>query len=367
MTIRAVRPSRRYRVLWYVLCAAAALVIGNGRALPDSSNSQIAIVNLSDHNFWVSWQTDSPVEGSILFGPTCATATVYESEEPSNGFVHLVNAGGSLHAATQYFYRIVDGGASSPCMTVTTLPHAATGTDAPRLGGTVQYGAPACGTSAPGVLVTASIRHNGTTSLPLAAMTGPDGRYEITLGEVADASGVRMAPQPGDALTVIAVASSDDTTTTNAAYNPPPNAPQRVDVCLAGAPPTVTSTPTSTPVVTPTETPTATDVPTSAAEPTDTPTPTGIHIHIRARLAVSSVRRGTRQHIYVTTDIGAYIQLVVTYSDGSRPYVGYGKTPRGTWNRQWLVRARRAGNAAARLRVTEKGHKRYYTLRFRVL
>jgi hypothetical protein len=73
-----------------------------------------------------------------------------------------------------------------------------------------------------------------------------------------------------------------------------------------------------------------------------------------------------RETISVKTPVGAHIHLIVTYTDGSTEYDGYGNTPGGSWQRNWRIKALHACTGSAHLIVTFAGRTRNYTLHFQV-
>jgi len=290
----------RWAFLYAVLLGLVTLLTPAGRALAATNSAPLA-VNVGAHDFGVEWTTDQQLTGSIIYGTTCASAISTGAEIDSNGYVHLADAGNgttTIAASTTYYYKLVDqmgnrqtiddnGG---QCYRVTTLPESNGILSSDAVIGLVDY-LPDCTQPALGALVTVTVTHGNTQSLPLAVTSSPTGGWFIVVGQATDASGNLLHPVAGDALNISVAAALGNTKTETASYNPkagPDGVQQAPDVCLAqpsAAPAgtvsrgsTATLTPTGTVVAStavPTTTVTGTPPATSTASPTSTATVTG--------------------------------------------------------------------------------------------
>jgi hypothetical protein len=295
-------------------------------------DSAVSVVNLDQANFAVSWFTDVPVTGSILFGTSCAAATTPgQPESPSDGYIHLVSATtGTLASSTTYFFKVVSGSSvddnGGACYQTTTEPVNETLGIPNSVQGTVTD-PPACTSPASGVLVTVTFADSGDTTLPLAVTTAGDGSWLVVPANATDAFGNAVTLQTGDPINVTVAASSSDTASNTYSYDPT-QSPQDVgSICLPnpiGSPsPTSTGSPTVTP--TPASTGTVTVSPTT----TGTPIPGGSHLTLSpsdtapgAPLTVS----GSGFQSTASSGVNAIVHLVVTLSDGSTSDLGQSPT-----------------------------------------
>jgi len=285
----------RWAFLYAVLLGLVTLLTPAGRALAATNSAPLA-VNVGAHDFGVEWTTDQPLTGSIIYGTTCASAISTGAEIDSNGYVHLADAGNgttTIAASTTYYYKLVDqmgnrqtiddnGG---QCYRVTTLPESNGILSSDAVIGLVDY-LPDCTQPALGALVTVTVTHGNTQSLPLAVTSSPTGGWFIVVGQATDASGNLLHPVAGDTLNISVAAALGNTKTETASYNPkagPDGVQQVPDVCLAqpsaapagtvnpGSTATLTPTVTGTPPATSTATVTGTPPATSTATVTGTP------------------------------------------------------------------------------------------------
>jgi len=290
-----------------LLLGLAALLTPARHALAATNSSPLA-VNIGAHDFAVEWTTDQSLTGSIIYGTSCASAVSTGAEIDSNGYVHLAyasNGSTTIAATTTYYYKLVDQVGNTTtiddnggrCYRVTTLPEPNDTLSADSVAGLVNY-LPDCMQPAFGALVTLTVTHGSTQSLPLAVTSSPTGEWFIIIGQATDASGKLLHPVAGDTLNISVAAALGNTKTETVSYNPnaaPDGVQQVPNVCLAkpsGAPvgtvspgstATLTSTVTgTTPVATgtsapstaiPTATITGTPPPTGTASPTGTATP----------------------------------------------------------------------------------------------
>ena len=285
----------RWALLGAVLLGVATLLTPAHRALAATNSAPLA-VNIEAHDFGVEWTTDQSLTGSIIYGATCTSAIATGAEIDSNGYVHLADASNgttTIAASTTYYYKLVDQVGNSQtiddnggqCYRVTTLPESNGILSADTVIGLVHY-LPDCTQPALGALVTVTVTHGSTQSLPLAVTSSPTGGWFIVVGQATDASGNLLHPVAGDALNISVATALGETKTETASYNPSaaPDGVQEVpDVCLAqpsAAPagtvsPGSTATLTPTATVVPTATVTGTPPATSTASPTSTDSPTG--------------------------------------------------------------------------------------------
>ncbi len=240
-----------------ILGVLSPLGPGTSVLAQSANDSKVQVVNLSSTDFSVSWFTDAPVTGSIMWGTTCAGATNPGlPESPGDGYVHLVTAidpnGPGLGAGAPYYF-VVQSGSSvdnnfEQCYTVKTPT--ATNLGTATASGTIVT-PPGCATGVLGALVTITVTDSGITSLPLADMSQSDGSWSVPIGAAMDANGNDITLHSGDALDVTVAASSDNTISKPYTYSG--NTTESIpNICL----PNPLGIPTATPVDVQTPTPT---------------------------------------------------------------------------------------------------------------
>jgi hypothetical protein len=407
--------------LLLVAALAGALVPAYGRGA-NAAGAAPQVVNLTDHDFSVAWQTDTQTDGSILFGTSCANAVNGgQAEEDSDGTVHLVDAGGNLQADTTYYYKVVSGGVTDDnggqCYQVHTF-HQLSSLGTPDAVWGNLFAAD-CTTPFSGALVTLTIQHNSTTSLPLAATSAASGEWVITVGNALDSSGNPLTPVSGDQVTIVAAGGPDSSVSKTVTYKPPENAPaQMPDLCLPAvaastgtvAPtgtgqPTSTAQTTTTALLTATAGPsfTTTSVPLTAtavatdqpaigtAVPTSTvpsPLPTAAptapapvqpapsttasregQARVKATMYLTSrtVRAGGVQTILLRTLPGVVIRLQVNYQHHVRAHVAHGRADsHGLWQTHWHVPRAAYGRADVILTLTSGTRTRTFKRHFAI-
>jgi hypothetical protein len=288
---------RRAVLASVVLLCFALLPPSAGRAA-DVTNSSVTNVNVTDQDFSVAWYTDQSVSASIAFGTACGNLNQQStgSQAPSDGYVHLIDAGAGLDASTTYYYKLSENGTlygdpnnNGGCFKVTTFPVSEQIGVPSTVLGHVAYASQGCSGTQPGLLVFLQVTRNGTFSQVRAAMTSDDGEWSIVVGDIRDNAGNLFNPQNGDTLKITAVGAPNDSATASPTYNPPADSPQDVGTttlpqappgATCGTPATSTATPTGTaltPVATATATASGTTTVTTTASPTatSTMTPTG--------------------------------------------------------------------------------------------
>lgn len=270
------------RILALSIVVAAGLVLPRTAARADGpAVPNVQIVNLSDQDFAVSWSTDVAASSSIAFGTSCASATTPGAPDTGDGYVHLIDANGSLIPDTTYYYTLSNNGVvdnnGGSCYTVTTDRSFASPPIPNTIDGYVKAGG--CDVAAAGALLTVTVTRGSMTSLPLATTTNGDngGGWNIVIDEATTPGGSLMNPQKDDILNVTAADQTGNTASEQVTYPGAGNAPFRVPkLCLLQPQPNVS--PTATATATAVDTATATYTPTTSATAVDTATATSTAI-----------------------------------------------------------------------------------------